>query len=121
MTRPEFSNARDLTFSHWIREKLPDSFTGFLVSDLDFIIENYKTKKIMLIETKTNNGELREWQKRLFKNIDKWLKRGTEEEDWEYLGFHVIQFEKTGFHDGKCYFDNVEILETELIKKLSIV
>jgi len=45
MTRKEFSNIRDLTFSQWIRNNLPDSSCGYMVSDLDFILQNYKTKK----------------------------------------------------------------------------
>lgn len=45
MTRKEFSGTRELLFSDWVRTKLPDSSTGFLVTDLDFIIFNYKYNK----------------------------------------------------------------------------
>ena len=48
MTRKEQTGIRDLTFSRWVREKLPDSNTGFMVSDIDFFMYNYKTKKCML-------------------------------------------------------------------------
>lgn len=118
MTRPEYSNTRELKMSHWIRENLPDSSTGFLVSDLDFIIENYKTKNLMLLEIKTRNAELKQWQKKLFSNLDKWIKKGIDE-DWNYLGFHLIKFENTFFTDGKCWFDNKIITEDKLKELLS--
>ena len=41
MTKPEITGKRDLTFSRWIRNNLPDSQDGFLVTDLDFLLCNY--------------------------------------------------------------------------------
>lgn len=118
MTRPEITGVRDLGFSGWIRKKLPDSKTGFLVSDLDFVLENYKTKKIMLVEIKTRNAQIRQWQRILFKNINKWISEGMDE-GWSYLGFHLIRFENTSFDDGKVFFDNKQVTEDELIEILS--
>lgn len=118
MTRQEFSHNRDLTFSGWIRQNLPDSSTGFMVSDLDFIIQNYKTKKIMLLEIKTRNTDLKYWQSNLFNNLDKWIKRGIDN-DWRYLGFHIIKFENTCFNDGQVYFDGELKSEKELVNLLS--
>ena len=45
MTRQENTGIRDLTFSGWVRENLPNSATGFMVTDIDFYMYNYKTKK----------------------------------------------------------------------------
>ena len=118
MTRQEFSNVRDLTFSGWIRKNLPDSSSGYLVTDLDFILQNYKTKKIMLLEIKTRKSDLKEWQKRLFRNLHRWIDKGIDN-DWEYLGFHIVQFENTCFADGKCFFDYKNINEKDLITKLT--
>lgn len=119
MTRKEQTGKRSLQFSQWVRDMLPDSDTGFLVSDLDFILLNYKAKTIMLVEVKTRNAKLREWQRRLFANLDKWIRKGIDD-DWIYFGYHVIKFEHTFFNDGKCFFDNKEITERELISKLSL-
>lgn len=119
MTREEQTGKRSLQFSQWIREMLPDSSTGFVVSDLDFILCNYKGKSLMLIEVKTRNATLREWQRKLFANLDKWIKKGIDD-DWIYFGYHIIKFEHTFFSDGKCFFDNKEITEKELISKLSL-
>ena len=118
MTRLEFSGTRDLTFSGWIRQNLPDSSFGFLVTDLDFILYNYTTKKIILLEIKTRNAELKNWQKIIFKQLEKWIKQGIDK-DWTFLGLHIVKFEKTFFNDGKCFLDNIEISETELQNFLS--
>lgn len=117
MTRNEQTNSRDLTVSKWIREKLPDSSTGFMVSDLDFIMYNYKTKKLMLLEIKQFGKQIPTWQRRLFNILHHALQIGLAS-DIEYLGFHLVRFEKQDF-SGKIYFDNQELTETELINKLS--
>lgn len=106
-------------FNSWVRNKLPDSSSGYSASDLDFILWNWKTKKYMLLEIKSRNAKCRTGQHYMWKNLHHWLKRGTTE-DWEYKGFHLITFENTSFEDGKCYYDTKEITEIDLIKKLSL-
>ena len=120
MTQQEKTGIRELNFSGWIREKLPDSKTGYLVSDIDFVLYNYKTKKVMLLEVKTRNAELKTWQSIFYKNITEWLKKGIDS-DWTFLGFHIVKFENTFFDDGKCFLDGVEITEDNLTKFLSMV
>jgi len=44
---PNCPHEKQKAMSDWVRENLPDSSTGFLVSDLDFILENWKTKNII--------------------------------------------------------------------------
>lgn len=119
MTRKEVTGIRDLTFSSWIRKKLPDSSTGFSVSDLDFILWNWKTKKVMMLEIKTRNSKPRKGQKIMWQNINQWIKNGIDD-DWTYLGFNLIQFENTNFNDGKCFLNYEEIKEKELINFLSL-
>lgn len=118
-TKLEITGERSLKFSGWIRKNLPDSSTGFVVSDLDFILCNYKGKSLMLVEVKTRNATLRNWQQILFKNLDEWIKKGIDK-DWIYYGYHIVTFEKTWFDDGKCFFDKTKITEQELISKLSL-
>ena len=118
MTKKEITGKRDLTFSGWVREKLPDSSTGYMVSDLDFVFWNYKSKKIMLVEIKTRNSNIKTWQKNMWSNIHKWIKKGIDS-DWTYLGFNLIQFQNTNFNDGKCFLNGKEITEAELINFLS--
>lgn len=120
MTQIEKTGIRELNFSKWIRESLPDSKTGFMVSDIDFIIYNYKTKNIAIIELKTRSAELKTWQSIFYKNICKWIKNGIDD-DWNFKGFYFIKFENTFFNDGKCFLNNIEISELDLIKELSFV
>jgi hypothetical protein len=118
MTKPEYSKYRSLRFSQWIRENLPDSNTGFSVSDLDFILINFKTKKVMLLEVKLKNGQINWNQYNMWLLINRWITNGIGE-GWVYLGFHLIQFTGLDFSDGKVKLDNEFISEEDLIKFLS--
>jgi hypothetical protein len=121
MTRKEVTGIRDLGFSNWVRNKLPDSSTGYSASDLDFMLWNWKTKKIILLEIKTRKAIPRKGQHEIFKLINKWMKRGIDK-DWKYLGFHLIQFENDeNFDNGKCYLNHNEISEIDLINFLSLL
>lgn len=118
MTKPELTKYRSLRFSQWVREKLPDSSTGFSVSDLDFILMNFKTKKVMFLEVKLRDGQISWNQYNMWSLMSKWITRGVGE-SWEYLGFHLIQFTGLDFEDGKVKLDNKFVTEEELIKFLS--
>jgi len=117
-TRQEVTGVRPLDLSAWIRTSLPESKTGYLVSDLDFVLYNYRTKKLMMLELKTRNAPPREWQKLMWQNMHKWIKKGIDD-DWTYLGFNLITFENTFFNDGRCYLNGKEISELELKEFLS--
>lgn len=118
MTRQEMTGKRDLWFSGWIRRMLPDSSTGFLVSDLDFILWNYNTRRLMLIEVKTRGAKMRFWQEGLFNTLDQILTIGSSTAGVDYLGFHCIRFENTTFSDGRCMIDGELVTESELIDYL---
>lgn len=119
MTRKEYLGTRDLSFSAWVRENLPDSSTGYCASDLDFFLWNWKTKKVIMLELKSYKSIPRKWQEIMWNNISKWIHNGIDE-TWTFLGYHLIQFEKTNFENGKCYLDGKEIKEQELINFLSL-
>lgn len=122
MTRQEQTGVRDLTFSGWIRKNLPDSSTGFLASDLDFILWNHKTRKLMLLEVKTHEAKMKFWQASLFGVLDSLIEYGVKEltPPIEYKGFYCIRYENTDFSDGRCLFDNKLVNEEELIEILSM-
>lgn len=119
MTRPEITWQRDLTFSNWVRQNLPDSREGFWVTDIDFVLWDKEEKCFMLLEVKQHSGIMRPFQEKIFKLLDKWLRQGVDE-DWEYLGYHVIRFENRSFEDGRCWLDGEEVTEEELIDFLSM-
>jgi len=117
-SNPDCPHEAQKYMSDWTRKNLPDSSLGFMVTDLDFVLSNYKSKKIMLLEIKTRNSNIKEWQKRIFINLNRWIAKGIDE-GWEYLGMHLIRFENTNFDDGLVYFDNKVLSEQELKDKLS--
>ncbi len=118
MTKEEIFFKRSLYFSQWIRKKLPDSNTGFIVTDIDFVLFNYKTKKVMLLEVKSHNDKVTYPQRQIYNCLDRWIKKGIDK-DWQYLGWHVVTFERGGFEYGRTYFDGKLVTESEVIKKLS--
>lgn len=116
-TNPDCPHEKYKKFNNWTRNNLPDSKTGFLVSDLDLILYNYITRKFILLEIKTFNKIQPTWQKLMFKFIDECFKK--EANNFEYLGLHLIKFEKTIFDDGLVTLDGQAISEQELKKFLS--
>lgn len=116
MTRPEYSGFRDLRFSGWIRENLPDSYEGFRVSDLDFIIANVKSKCFMLLEVKTRGAEVKPWQRDLLGLLHVSISAGVRiaKPSWNYQGLHVVTFGNTFFDDGPVYLDGQEMDEDGL-------
>jgi len=127
MTRPEHLNTRDLSFSRWVRQHLPDSSTGFSVTDLDFIVWNWSPGKerMMLIEVKTHGAGLSTGQKLHMRRIDDWLRKGIDAA-WHYFGMFVITFEGAGFDDGRVWIQNIqsdtkhEVTEAALVQLLSL-
>lgn len=121
LTRPEQTGERNLDFSGWIKVHLPDSYYGYRVSDLDWVLANVSTKKIMLLEQKNYGSKPRKWQETLFADIDRWISTGIFYDDrgWEYLGFHKVVFERTYPENGKIWFDGQEVTKEELTNKLS--
>ena len=96
MTRKEITGVRDLTFSGWVRRKLPDSSTGFSASDLDFILWNWKSKKVMMLEIKTRNSKPRIGQKIMWQNLNK-----CHEEDIAKNARRIVRM-----RDGEIYSDH---------------
>lgn len=119
MTRKEKSGIRDLTISQWIRNNLPDSSTGFLVSDIDFFIYNYKSKKCMILEVKTHRAKLKMWQIRMYKMISSWIYKGIDN-GWKFLGCNTLRFENTDFSNGRVLYNDKLVTENEVIKILSL-
>ena len=118
MTRPEKTGVRPLEFSGWVRQNLPDSSTGYMVTDIDYFVRNYKTKKIAILEVKTRGSRMPEFQRRGFEDLGRWITQGIDQ-GWQYMGFYLLVFEKTSFADGRAWLNGIQISEPDLISTLS--
>jgi hypothetical protein len=117
--QPELDFEGTSHFSGWIRNNLPDSNTGFYVSDIDYYLFNVKLKKGLILEEKTHMGSVKLWQRDMYKRIQRWIRLGSVKDGWEWLGCHLIQFENTSPDDGAVYVDHKQVMREELIKFLS--
>ena len=120
MTRRDQTGIRDLAFSKWVRNNLPESPTGFIVSDIDFYMYNFKKKTHLMVEVKQCNSELRPFQVIMYRNLSKWIAESGSRDGWVFKGFFFIKFEKKSFDDGKVYLNNKESSEFEIKKILSL-
>lgn len=98
----EITGKRSLEFSAWIRENCDSTQSGFTATDLDFFIRNFKSKKYVLLETKTNNALLRFGQFMALKDLDAIHKNSTFE-GLKYCGLYYLIFERTNPDDGRTY------------------
>jgi hypothetical protein len=120
MVRTEMTGVRSLGFSGWIRENLPDTQTGYGVTNIDWVFWNYKTRVLLLAEEKTHGGHLRNFLARLMSEvIDPALKAFCPTVGIVYLGFHVVRFENETPADGKIWWDNEELTEAGLKDRLT--
>ena len=112
--------SKDTWFNNWLRKRLPKGSEGLVISDIDFVLYNYKKKTIMLLELKQFGSVVKLWQRSLFEILHRSLLNGLPE-DYTYLGFHCITFPERGFDEQEhVKFDNTYITEKELIKRLNI-
>lgn len=107
----------------WIRDNMPISKTGFNASDLDLIIWNNISRKFCILEFKTNMGSMKPFQYTFFGRLNKWIKEGikSDEENWNYLDFNLITFEKYSFDDGKALLNGEPITAEEFYDKFNLL
>tara|TARA_R100001163_G_C5063390_1_gene200675 strand:- start:1535 stop:1942 length:408 start_codon:yes stop_codon:yes gene_type:complete len=103
MIRQEITRKRNTRFSSWIRNNLPDTKTGFTAFDVDFILFNYRTKNIMIIEEKTNNSDLTYGQLKFLQRLDKIFEKGCLPNGYKYKGYYTLIFENNGFDNGNTF------------------
>ena len=112
-------------FNLWLRNNLPGSNTGLILSDIDMILMNNKTKQFMMLEIKTGwNSETapkQGGQYPILAYIDSCIK-SAHQRDYTYLGTHLIRCTGRYPGEGDIYWDKEPnpITETELINRLSI-
>lgn len=97
-------------FGLWLREQPElDSYKGYNTSNVDFMWMNERLGQWLFIEEKRFLAKIPPAQQRVFEKIDRSISSG------DYLGFHVLIFEKTNPDDGRMVLDGVEIVRQDLI------
>lgn len=88
-------------FGLWLRHYCRESTGpngGLCITNLDYVLEDFKNRKLMLLEEKQSGGVMHNGQRLTFKILDKAIraaiKDSTCENPYEYWGFYVIQFPK---------------------------
>lgn len=105
-------------FGLWIRNYGPDSrIDAINITNLDYIIYNYATGDIMLLEEKRYGTTPKFWQKNIFELLHKVFilacKNGIKVKvkdnlmkPLKYYGMHLVVFENTSPEDGWIKLDN---------------
>ena len=93
-------DASQLTpFGHFIREYCKGSGRrtgeGLSVTNLDFVIEDYINRRLMLLEEKQHNGSLHNAQCKTFRVLDAALRAACEQMGYAYWGFYVLRMPGT--------------------------
>lgn len=101
-------------FGLWLREqKELDSHLGYNTSNVDFMWMNERASQWLFIEEKRWLAKIPPAQQRVFEKVDQSISSG------DYLGFHVLIFERTNPDDGRMILDGRELLRDDLIEFLT--
>lgn len=108
--------------SSWIREQLPGSTTGFLVTDVDFLLVNRPSKTFQFLEVKQHGREIPKWQREVFDTVSDFMAAGVmnSASTWTFLGWHLLTFERSGFKDGRAWLNGQLVTEAEVRTWLSM-
>lgn len=94
-----------------MHDNLPKSTEWTLISNIDFIIANYKTKKFIMVELKTHWKGMEQRQKWLYNMLHKRLMKGNDLDDRTFVGTYLISFM------GEDFTDQVWIKGTDIKRK----
>lgn len=122
---PQFAKSENLDYSNWLREQgrngsLPSKRgirdgVAIVVNDLDFVISNYDNPSERIFVTEESKCYMAEPtypQKKDISTIDRALRLSCP----QFLGYHIIQFERTCPTDGKIYIDGILRTVEELVE-----
>lgn len=105
-------------FGLWLRSYLPQK--GFSITNLDYVIENYVLKKLLLLEEKQRAGRLHHAQKLTFDVLDQALSYAASVLGYDYWGFYVLTFPKEATMPGPGMTLNGRLITNEqLVDHLS--
>lgn len=87
-------------FGHWLRQYCRSSHRGsagggLAVTNLDYVLEDFQHKRLMLLEEKQNSGELHTAQRLTLEVLDRALWLACLEIGYQYCGFYVLRMTGT--------------------------
>jgi hypothetical protein len=92
VTRSVFNRSQFTPFGLWVRQYCRDSNTGLSVTNLDYVFEDFRKKRIMILEEKQNGGMLGYGQRLTFQIVHQGLQSANWNPVYEYWGVYVLQF-----------------------------
>lgn len=95
----EFVSKYESFFQNRLFSNLPKSSEGVIISNIDFVICNYKTKKFILVELKTKGNEMKPRQKWLYNMLHRRLMHTNNLDNRSFEGTYCIRFMGENFSD----------------------
>ena len=115
MSSNEFVSKYEQFFSNRLFNSLPGSSEWTLISNIDYVICDYKTKKFFMLELKTKGNQMQQRQKNLYNMIHKRLRRTNEwVDDWKFVWTFCVQFAWDNFYDGPVTIQGTNILKKQV-------
>lgn len=103
MTRPEMTGIRSLDVSAWLRANLPGS-DELVISDVDFVLRNRKTKQVGIVEVKSNLNRITYAQYRMYCDLDRIFAAGCKTIGWHWAGIGVLSHAGSAFPSSLMYW-----------------
>lgn len=95
----EFVSKYESFFQNRLFWNLPKSSEGVIISNIDFVICNYETKKFIIIELKTKWNEMKNRQKWLYNMLHRRLMHTNNLDNRSFEGTYCIRFMGENFSD----------------------
>lgn len=105
-------------FGLWIQEYIRCSNDGMSVTNLDYVLEDFRQRKVLLLEEKQNNSDLKQAQSMTFKELDRFIAWAAEQHGYDYWGFYELKIPGTFIGPG-IQLNGVKITVEQLQKHLN--
>jgi hypothetical protein len=125
----------DYDFKSWTKENLRND--RYTITDVDAVLRDTTdngTNRIMLVEKKCYNAEVKECQAITYRIIDALIREGLkscggeieikicgrmQQTKVEYLGTHLLQLSNATFDESEFKFDRETVSLSELVSRLN--
>lgn len=92
-------------FSNRLHDNMPSVWEWYFISNIDYLLFDYKSKRFIIIELKTRLNQLTKWQRLMYNLLHKrfiysnWI-------DWYmYMWTYLVSFNWDNFSDWNVYLE----------------